>query len=66
MPWRWTDPLPKESYQMSKGSISKKNLMPDKGIRKNEKERRSLISIFTFAKYLILKKLECTDIYRFK
>jgi hypothetical protein len=23
-PWRWTDPPPKESYQISKGSISKK------------------------------------------
>jgi hypothetical protein len=22
--WRWTDPPPKESYQISKGSISKK------------------------------------------
>jgi hypothetical protein len=39
MPWRWTDPPPKESYQISKGSISKrKNPTPEKGIRKNEKE----------------------------
>jgi hypothetical protein len=38
-PWHWTDPPPEESYQMSKGSISKKEIpTPEKGIRKNEKE----------------------------
>jgi hypothetical protein len=42
MPWRWTDPPPKESYQMSKGSISKKeNPTPEKGIRKMRKKKKN-------------------------
>jgi hypothetical protein len=41
--WRWTDPPPKESYQMSKGSISKKEKKSDalkrhKGKEKEEEE----------------------------
>jgi len=39
--WRWTDAPPKESYQMSKGSISKKeNPTPEKGIRKMRKKKK--------------------------
>jgi hypothetical protein len=41
LPWRWTDPPPKESYQVTKGSISeKKNPTPEKGIRNNEEEEQ--------------------------
>jgi hypothetical protein len=45
-PWRWTDPPPEESYQVSKGSISKKekNLTPEKGIRKMRKKKKKKFS----------------------
>jgi hypothetical protein len=45
---RWTDPPPKESYQMSRGSISKKkNPKPEKGIRKKEEEEEAVSRIGT-------------------
>jgi hypothetical protein len=38
-----TPPPPKESYQMSKGSISKKEIpTPEKGIRKEEEEEEEI------------------------
>jgi predicted phosphohydrolase len=37
----WTDPPPKESYQMSKGSIIKKKIRRlKKGIRKMRKKKK--------------------------